>query len=217
MRGLIEILKNKRGKPFLYVGVLVLFLIIFLLLPKTNPTDVSDSNKVPYKISTREDGEGTSFFSSGEDDSPIRYATPESGEGHASSYNMLAGVGIYEYENPPTRTTAIEAREKLFPHLPIYIENFKTSTGRETTINIFVVPGDRKDTARLEIYGVDLQNRDTNEATNPNVTVYKESFLEAKKQIESHGVVMTDLFWIFGSRDHMIVTTHRWIKVHGLL
>lgn len=218
MKALIELLKNKRSSPMMYILIVVIFFVIYLLLPKKGSPDLTRPSSVPYNVTDSREESSNFFPSREEEQGPTVVASREtSGDGSPNSFNLLANVGIFEDETPPDRAVAIRSVEKLLPHLPIYIENFETSIGLKTTINIYVMPGDRRDTVRLEIYNINFHNKEVREEYNPQVTAYKESFQEARKQIESHGVSMDDLNFIFGSREIEIFTTQYWIKTHKLL
>ena len=117
-----------------------------------------------------------------------------------------------------TRTqTAIAAKQKLLPSLPIYIPNFQTSVNQETTINIYSLPSDLEYLIHIDIYGVDYESPSLNEAQNPNITAFKESFLRTREEIEKQGVNINDLLFIFGGRTYIQETAELWIKEFNLL
>ena len=119
--------------------------------------------------------------------------------------------------NSPAVETAIQTKQNLKPNLPIYIKDFQTSVNITTTINLYILSSDPDYLIHFDIYGIDYQNQDVNEKTNPNVTAFKESFLYAKKQLESQNIDLRDLYFIFGGRQFIQQTAEIWINQLNLL
>jgi len=117
----------------------------------------------------------------------------------------------------PRTQTAIAAKQKLLPSLPIYIPNFFTSVNQETTINIYALPSDLEYLIHIDIYGIDYESPSLDEATNPNITAFKESFLKAEEEIGKRGVNIKDLLFIFGGRTYIQETAELWIDHFNLL
>ena len=105
-------------------------------------------------------------------------------------------------------------KDKIFDSLPLRTENFSTSTSLKTTINIYSFDYDPASSIRLEIYGI---NYNDSLITGPNAIAFKESFLEAKKQLTSRGAVLKNLQIIYGNRQYIQDTATYWIKTFKLL
>lgn len=112
---------------------------------------------------------------------------------------------------------AIQLKNQLEPKLPIYVESFQTSVDIATTINIYAITQDPDYLIHIDIYGVDYQNQDTDESANPDVTAFKESFLQAKKLLEQNGVNIKDIYFVFGGRQYIQETAELWIKTFDLM
>lgn len=109
------------------------------------------------------------------------------------------------------RTTMIYV-DQIEAKLPLYLENFKTSVGINTTINIYRLDSDEAEVVRLEIYGLSYLNTDSNEAKNPNVTAYKESYAKAMEMLESKNIDPKRLIFIYGDKEYVTKTANRWIS-----
>ncbi|MCX6817053.1 MAG: hypothetical protein NTZ93_04250 [Candidatus Beckwithbacteria bacterium] len=134
----------------------------------------------------------------------------------------ISNVTLPSYTQPrdtaqPAVKTAVSAKQKLLPSLPIYIENFSTSVGITTTINLYNNPLDADYLIHFDIYGIDYQNPTTDENTNPNITAFKESFNHAKNLLQQKGVNLKDLYFIFGGPVYIQQTAELWIKTFSLL
>ena len=114
-------------------------------------------------------------------------------------------------------TIAIENKNKLKKSLPIYIENFKTSNGMSTTLNVYTISSDPDYLIRIDIYGIDFNNQDVSKETNPNVTAFIDSFEEIKKRLTAEGVDIHNIYFILGQRKFIQETADLWIKTYGLL
>lgn len=95
--------------------------------------------------------------------------------------------------------------------LPLYLKDFETSVGITTSINIYRLKDDEAEVVRLEIYGLSYLNRDTNEAKNPNVTAFKESYAKAIEMIEGQNIDPKKLIFIYGDKEHVRITTSIWM------
>lgn len=113
----------------------------------------------------------------------------------------------------PDETSLIE-KEKVFESLPLRQENFSTSTNLKTTINIYSLSFDPSASLRLEIYG---PNYHDSLLTSPSALAFRESFLEAKKQLISKGVVLKNLQIIYGNRQYIQDTATYWVRSFKLL
>lgn len=113
-----------------------------------------------------------------------------------------------------TEEVSLLEKDKVFDSLPLRQENFATSVGLKTTINIFSFPYDPISSIRLEIYGL---NYNLSKLTDPNAIAFKESFLEAKKSLTSKGVVLKNLQIIYGNRQYIQDTATYWVSAFKLL
>ncbi|MGD8743964.1 MAG: hypothetical protein PVJ52_00020 [Candidatus Woesebacteria bacterium] len=111
---------------------------------------------------------------------------------------------------------ALEEKQKVTGELPIYIDNFRTSTDKLTTINIYSSQYMPEHTLMLEIYGVNYYNSAATD-TNPDYIAFKESLEEAKNQLESRGVEFDSLRFIFGTKGYIHTTAKAWAKELGYI
>jgi hypothetical protein len=95
--------------------------------------------------------------------------------------------------------------------LPLYLANYKTSVGIDTSINIYRVRGDEAEIVRLEIYGLSYLNQNSDEKTNPNVTAFKESYKKSIEMIESVNIDPKKLIFIYGDKEYVRKTSQVWI------
>jgi hypothetical protein len=158
-------------------------------------------------------------------------APTPSGQQYEVSNNSFSGqaFSIPSYSKPPENSsgkvdisseqvkTAIENKTKLKKSLPIYIENFKTSNGMSTTLNVYTISSDPDYLIRIDIYGIDFNNQDVSKETNPNVTAFIDSFEEIKKRLTAEGVDIHNIYFILGQRKFIQETADLWIKTYGLL
>ncbi|MFH2085891.1 MAG: hypothetical protein ABII21_03860 [bacterium] len=101
--------------------------------------------------------------------------------------------------------------DSIASKLPIYLENFKTSVGIETTINLYRLVDDPPEVVRLEIYGLSYLNSDPDEKKNPNVTAYKEGYAKAIELLESKNIDPKKPIFIYGDKEYVRKTTQIWI------
>ncbi len=113
----------------------------------------------------------------------------------------------------PNEASLIE-KDKIFDYLPLRQENFATSVGINTTINIYSFAYDPDSSIRLEIYGI---NYNDSSLTGPNAIAFKESFLEAKKKLLAYKVVLKNLQIIYGNRQYIQDTAAFWVSAFKLL
>jgi len=121
---------------------------------------------------------------------------------------------IAEATKQITDEVSLLEKDKIFDSLPLRQENFVTSVGLKTTINLFSFSYDPASSLRLEIYGL---NYNLSELTGPNAIAFKESFQQAKKQLTTKGVVLKNLQIIYGNRQYIQDTATYWVKSFNLL
>ncbi|KKS93155.1 MAG: hypothetical protein UW68_C0028G0002 [Candidatus Collierbacteria bacterium GW2011_GWB1_44_6] len=126
----------------------------------------------------------------------------------------------------PKQTNTIEAtkqvsdeisfaeKEKIYAAFPLRTEDIQTSSGLITTINIYSLSHDPASAIRLEIYGINYNDQTL---SGPNAIAFKESFLEAKRQIDSRGAILKNLQIIFGNRQYIQDTATYWVTTMNLL
>lgn len=96
--------------------------------------------------------------------------------------------------------------------LPIYIENFKTSTKIDTTIHIYRLDSDPSEIVRFEIYGVSYVNNDPSAFTNLNVPAFKESYLEGLARMKAVGIDPKQLIFVYGDKEYVRKTATSWVE-----
>ena len=109
---------------------------------------------------------------------------------------------------------AIIEKNKIVDMLPIRVEDFSTWVNLKTTINIYSLSQDPMSVLRIEIYGI---NFNIPNLTGPNAVAFKESFLEAKRQLVSRGINMKNLLILYGNRQYIQDTASYWVKISSLL
>lgn len=117
--------------------------------------------------------------------------------------------------SPTEINIASDERNKLKSSLPIYIENFTTSNNITTTINIYTLSEDPDYYIHLDIYGIIYENQNID--SNPNAIAFKESFLEAKKRLNSLNINPSNLYYVFGTREYIQSTSLYWVNEMKLL
>lgn len=100
--------------------------------------------------------------------------------------------------------------------LPIYLENFRTSVGITTAINLYRFDSDEAEVVRLEIYGLSYMNSETDELKNPNVTAFKESYVKALEMLEGKNIDPKKLIFIYGDKDYVRKTAATWVSALNL-
>lgn len=192
------------------LGVSFVLLLIIILRGASDFPDISEETRVELPSAQRED-----ITSDQEEDAEVPYRDREIRPG-------AYGVGtedddVFTYRGSPSIEEAVLAKDQLLSYLPIYVEEFKTSVGITTTINVFTVSGDLNYVTRLEIYGVSYLDRSVDPVKNPSATAYKESFEHALEKIEETGVDPKKLLFIFYTRKHANDTASYWVNSFGLL
>lgn len=116
-------------------------------------------------------------------------------------------------EKIPDEVSSLEV-DKIASFLPIRINDFSTSLGIKTTINIYQSQYDPSSTVRFEIYNLNYNER---YLQGRNAIAFKESFLEAKKQLASQKVNLKNLQILYGNRQYIQDTATYWVKAFKLL
>ena len=96
--------------------------------------------------------------------------------------------------------------------LPISLEEFPTSVGISTSINLYRLKDDPSEVVRMEIYGLSYLNEDPNPQKNPNVTAFKESYKKAIEMLESKNIDPKKLIFIYGDKEYVRKTSEIWIS-----
>ncbi len=109
------------------------------------------------------------------------------------------------------RNQAMIYVESIEKKLPLYLENFNTSVGITTSINLYRASDDEAEIVRLEIYGLSYLNSDSDEKKNPNVTAFKESYAKALEMLEGQNIDPKKLIFIYGDKEYVRQTTQIWI------
>jgi hypothetical protein len=122
---------------------------------------------------------------------------------------------VVESENQLAEPSSKE-KAKILPKLPIYIEKFKTSNSKSTTINIFSIEGDSNNFIRVEVYGVNYNNASSDE-NNPDYIAFRDSFAKAKEEIKKTGADPDKLIYIFYTREYIHSTAEAWARYAGLI
>lgn len=118
--------------------------------------------------------------------------------------------------NAEKRAQQAEYRQLISSRLPLYVENFATSVGLPTTINLYYLPSDDPHIVRLEIYGLSYLNPNPNETENPNVTAFKESYLEALRLMRERGIEPSLLEIVTSDREDVRRTIAVWLEALDL-
>jgi hypothetical protein len=102
-------------------------------------------------------------------------------------------------------------REKYQSSFPIYIKDYKTSSGITTDINVFIGKYDPVYNIRLEIYRI---NYDTYVAddSNPNYTAFVESFSYVKEEMKKKGIDPDKFYYKFYSKENIHYIAEKWAR-----
>jgi len=112
---------------------------------------------------------------------------------------------------------AVSYRKLIADRLPIYLADFKTKSGIETTIAISIHPTEPSLT-RLDITGLSYLNKDElDPIKNPNVLAFQESFQKALSLLRESGVEPKQLLLSYGEADYVRATATYWVDKLGLL
>lgn len=109
---------------------------------------------------------------------------------------------------------SFDEKDKLVDSLPIRVNNFVASNSRKTSINVYSFSYDPISVLRIEIYGPNYNNLDTNGA---DAIAFRDSFLEVKRLIAPYNVNLKNLQIIFGNRQYIQDTAVYWAKSLNLL
>jgi len=189
-----NIFQQNRKLIFIIAGI---FLVLLILLPSRRPSPTPPSpSPDSFSQLTRQSLQDYTL--------PDYTQPPTKPDGQADTDN-------------PSVQAAIQTKQTLQTHLPLYSENFPTSVNISTTINIYTLPQDPNYLIRLDIYGINYHHSSTDETINPHATAFKESFLKAKSLLEEKGVNLQSVYFIFGGRPYIQQTAQEWIKHFNLL
>lgn len=125
-------------------------------------------------------------------------------------YKIVSNPQISELPAPALR-------DKLRPSLPIYIENFKTSVGITTTINVYSISKTSGAPVILDIYGIDYHLQEIDPVVNPDAQAFRESFIKAKEELKTKGYNIKNLTLMYGTKQYIRETMELWIDKMGLL
>jgi len=114
--------------------------------------------------------------------------------------------------NEEKKAQAEDYRKQISSSLPIYVEDFRTSVGLDTTINIYHLNSDPTESVRLEIYGLSYLNPEVDPVKNPNVVAFKESYLEALRLMAERGIDPSKLIFIYSDRESTTKTINIWLE-----
>lgn len=108
--------------------------------------------------------------------------------------------------------------EAIENKLPLAMDDFKTSVGITTSINIFRGEKDLAEIVRLEITGLSYINKNELDKTkNPNVVAFEESFRKAIEMLESQNIDPKQLIFVYGTKDYVRNTARYWVDQLKLL
>lgn len=112
---------------------------------------------------------------------------------------------------------AISYRKLISDRLPIYLSNFQTKSGIETSISITLHPTEDSLT-RLDVTGLSYLNKDElDPLKNPNISAFQESYLRALTLLREAGIEPKQLLFSYGEADYVRATASYWVDKLGLL
>jgi hypothetical protein len=120
-------------------------------------------------------------------------------------------------ESSPEVQTAITNKSKLKPQLPIYVENFQTTSGLNTTLNVYTTPEDPNYLIHIEIYGTNYSDPNILTPNNKNALAFIDSFNKIKNLLLADGVSIHNIYFIFGAKPYIQNTADNLIQKYGLL
>lgn len=126
-------------------------------------------------------------------------------------------IGTTSILNQSSPDVAFKTKQVLLPKLPIYLYNFKTSSGIATDISISSYKNDSPETIRIEIFGPDYLYNQTDPGTNPNMIAFKESFEKVISILVENNVNIKDLHISMGNKKYIRDIAEEWIKTLNLL
>lgn len=109
------------------------------------------------------------------------------------------------------KSRAGEYRRSIADKLPIYVEKFKTSTGKETLINVYIYDKDTPEVIRLEVYGISYKNSESDPKKNPDAQAYADSYREAMRLLREKGIDPKQLVFAYNESDYIRTTVLKWI------
>lgn len=113
-----------------------------------------------------------------------------------------------------SKEVSLVEKEKLIDYLPLHQSNFPTTANRRTVINIYSSFNDPEAVIRVEIGGIDYSVSDVN---GPNAIAFRDSFVEARRQLITLGVDLRKIQILFGKHKFIQDTATFWVKSFGLL
>lgn len=132
----------------------------------------------------------------------------------ADNFYRIPETNYQSIVNSPKTDLSINEIAKLSDYLPIRINDFITSNGTKTTINIYTISSDPNSVIRIEIYGVNFNNINSK---SKDALAFRDSFLEAKKSLINRKVNLQNLEIIYGNRQYIQSTASYWVKEFKLL
>ena len=106
--------------------------------------------------------------------------------------------------------------DRIYPDLPIYIENHETSVDLTTSISIYRTVMDPWDEIRLEIYGIEYK-RAAIDIHDPNMIAFQETFLMAKDILSVKGINLSELNINYGNVPYVSDVAEFWVENLHLL
>lgn len=190
-------------KPLLIVAAIILigFIVVLLGRPRTSLTSNEDLGNA-QNVNTE------AIFPSKSNATTTKPSTPQ--QQVPSLYNA------YESSNPPSYEKANIAKALLIDDLPFTVPFF-ASNGKRLTITMYTLPTDPTYLVRAKILGINYEQSEANQETNPEAKAFVEAFNFLKKRIESYGIDPYSLYYVFGTRDYVAETANKWVKEFGLL
>lgn len=140
-------------------------------------------------------------------------ASPPPIEGATETHNRPELQGLPDNK----LKSAADYRSLISDRLPIRLENFATSVGINTTINIYYLPSDPASVLRFEIYGVSYINKDSTPLTNPNIIAFQESFKKGLSLMENVGIDPKQVIFIYSDIEYIRNTAQAWVNEYSLL
>lgn len=120
-------------------------------------------------------------------------------------------------ERTPSVQIAITQKALLKVYLPIYIENFQTSGGIATTLNVYTIPEDPDYLIHVEIYGIRYDDPNILEANNKNAQAFVDSFNKIKSLLLKDGVDIHNIYFVFGDASYVQNSADNLVNKYSLL
>lgn len=148
----------------------------------------------------------------------------------AQQYNYFTGnYKLPSYSQPPLNSSgqvdinsenvqnSVDAKATLLPHLPIYIENFQTTTPLKTTLNVYTIPEDPIYLIHVEVYGINYSDPKILDDGNANAQAFVDSFNKIKTLLANDGVDIHSIYFIFGAKPYIQSAADNLIRKYNLL